>query len=402
MYLNRRKSKGKEDKNRFTERMGYAGVERPEGDVVWFHGASVGEAVSMLSLIDKIQNEFPNKTILVTTGTVSSAEIMLKKLPKNVIHQYVPVDLLPAVRRFLDYWKPKVALFFEAEFWPNLIMEAQKRDVKLLLINGRVSDVAFKKWEPHQDLACQMLEHFDLALGQTSEDERRIKILGAPHTMYLGNLKFAGSPMKCNEDELAKMREKIGNRPTWVVASTHETEEEEVAKIHQEIAKKYPNLLTIIAPRNAKRGEEIKNILKLSGLKSAMRSKEEEITSHTQVYIADTMGELGLFFRLTKIVLMGFSLTEKSNGGHNALEPAILKTAVVNGPYYENFKEMFDRMSVTGALTIVRDLKDMGSVITELLDNPEKCEDLAEKAYNFATGETGVLDRVMDAIKGYL
>lgn len=401
-YLYYRKFKGKEDKFRFNERFGKATIPRPEGDVIWFHGASVGEAISMLTMIDKVREAYPDKKLLVTTGTVTSADIMAKRLPKDVIHQYVPVDLLSSVRRFLDYWKPSAAFFFEAEFWPNLVMEARNRGVKMVLINGRVSDVAFKKWEPHTDLSCQMLEEFELCLGQTSEDERRLKIMGAKNTMYLGNIKFAGAPLKFDEEERKSMAAKIGNRPSWVIASTHTTEEEVVADFHREIAKKYPNLLTILAPRHPNRGDEVRRIIEDAGLRLAQRSKGEPLTEDTQVYIADTMGEMGLFFNLSKIVLMGFSLTPKANGGHNALEPAMSKAAVLNGPYYENFKDMFDRMIVANAVVVVRDIKEMPATIIDLLDNPDKLSELANRGYDFAMSESAVLDRVMEQVKRYI
>ena len=277
-YLQRRMARGKEDPDRFDERLGIAGQSRPNGALIWMHGASVGESISMLPLIERLRSSYPMATILVTTGTLTSARLMADRLPSGALHQYVPVDRIPYVRRFLDHWNPDLALWFESEFWPNLICETSERGIPLILVNGRISADSFQGWQRAKGLIANLLGRFTLCFGQSEEDAVRLKALGAQKTACVGNLKFAAAPLPANSEELLRLEQAVGNRPRWVAASTHSGEEAIIGEVHGTIVKKHPGLLTVLAPRHPERGDSIAALLREQGLTLAQRSKGEPIT----------------------------------------------------------------------------------------------------------------------------
>ena len=329
-----RKAKGKEDLTRFPERMGYAGKPRPDGRLIWIHGASVGETLSALPLINKLSELYPAVRIMVTSGTLTSADLMAKRLPENAFHQFVPVDTPAAVKRFVDYWKPDAALWIESEFWPNLLSEIAAHKIPLILINGRVSDRSFERWRKFPAFCRELQGLFTKSFGQTDEDARRLRVLGAKDAACVGNLKFAAGDLPYDADEFAKLEKQIANRPCWIAASTHEGEEEQLAFVQN--ALKTKNALMILAPRHPKRGDEIEKLLKPAGLSVARRSRGEDIAPDTAVYLADTIGEMGLFYRLAQIAFVGGSLV--AFGGQNIIEPARLGKAVVCGNNMMHFK----------------------------------------------------------------
>ncbi|TAN63555.1 MAG: 3-deoxy-D-manno-octulosonic acid transferase, partial [Magnetospirillum sp.] len=326
-YLAGRQRRGKEDPTRMPERMGRSSHPRPLGKVIWIHGASVGEALSALPLVEKLS---ARHTVLLTTGTVTSARMMAGRLPANAIHQFVPVDRAPWVRRFLDHWKPDLALWLESELWPNLIAETADRDIPMALINGRVSDKSFANWRRFSGLARRLLGVFDLCLGQTEEDSRRLHVLGAKRVATPGNLKFATPQLPVEPEELRRLERTHLSRPSWIAASTHAGEEMMAGRIHLALKPRHQDLLTLIAPRHTERGDDIAFELREMGLTVAQRSKQEEVTPETDIHLADTMGEMGLFYRLTSIAFMGKSIL--SAGGQNPIEPAKLGLAVLMGP----------------------------------------------------------------------
>ena len=393
-----RKAKGKEDLTRFPERMGYAGKPRPDGRLIWIHGASVGETLSALPLINKLSELYPAVRIMVTSGTLTSADLMAKRLPENAFHQFVPVDTPAAVKRFVDYWKPDAALWIESEFWPNLLSEIAAHKIPLILINGRVSDRSFERWRKFPAFCRELQGLFTKSFGQTDEDARRLRVLGAKDAACVGNLKFAAGDLPYDADEFAKLEKQIANRPCWIAASTHEGEEEQLAFVQN--ALKTKNALMILAPRHPKRGDEIEKLLKPAGLSVARRSRGEDIAPDTAVYLADTIGEMGLFYRLAQIAFVGGSLV--AFGGQNIIEPARLGKAVVCGKYMMNFKEIVAKAVAAGALTVVEDKKELAQTLDALFENEGILKSKRENARRFALNQADVLNRLTAALTPYL
>ncbi|WP_404381003.1 3-deoxy-D-manno-octulosonic acid transferase [Caenispirillum salinarum] len=396
VYLSRRMARGKEDQVRFPERRGRASQPRPAGGLVWIHAASVGESLSLLPLVHTLRESRPGLTVLVTTGTVTSAKLMTERLPDGALHQYFPVDRLPFVRRFLNHWKPDLVLWAESEFWPNMIMELRRRAVPMVLVNGRVSDKSFRNWQRFQGVIRQLLGTFTLCLGQTEDDTRRLRNLGAPDCECLGNLKFAAQALPADEDALTRLQDTIGNRPVWLAASTHAGEELIAGQMHHSLADKHPGLLTIIVPRHAHRGDEVRAELEAEGLTIAQRSRGEMPDASVEVYIADTMGELGLFYRLAPVVFIGKSLA--GQGGQNPLEAARLSCAVVLGPNMDNFAEMTRRMVQGGAAKQVGSEGELRLMLDRLLSDGAERATLGTRGHEFATQETVVLERILDRL----
>lgn len=398
-YLRRRIAHGKEDPLRFDERLGIPGQSRPRGRLVWLHAASVGESVSMLPVIEHLVTQY-GQTVLVTTGTVTSADLMAKRLPDGAIHQYAPVDRLPWVRRFLDHWRPDLALWAESEFWPNLVTETARRGIPMILLNGRVSDTSFARWKCLPGLIKRLLSGFVLCLGQTPVDTQRLGALGAPKVAFRGNLKFASPPLPVDDVLLAELTDRLNGRPRWLAASTHEGEEAIAGQVHSALSSEHPKLLTIIVPRHPKRGAAIAQQLENLGLCVARRSICQEIDDKCDIMLADTMGELGLFMRLAPIVFMGKSLA--GQGGQNPLEPARLGASVMFGPHMANFQDMAARMCARGAAEHLTDEPALTQAVGRRLADPLLVARTGAAARAFASAEDGVLDAVLEELQPWL
>ena len=318
LYLKRRLKRGKEDPVRFRERQGLPGKVRPPGPLVWIHAASVGEATAMLALIERLLRERPALQILVTTGTVTAARLLETRLPSRAWHQFAPVDLPHWIGRFLDHWRPDLALWVESELWPNLVWETHARGVSMVLLNGRLSARSYMRWRWFPGLIGPVLGAFALCLAQDRVQAERLRSLGASKIAVAGDLKAAADALPVDALQLENLRQQIGRRPVWLAASTHAGEEEIVADVHREIALIRPDLLTMIVPRHPGRGDAIARMLTDRGLQPARRRHGEPITGRTDIYLADTMGELGLFYALAGISFVGGSLVAK--GGHNPFE----------------------------------------------------------------------------------
>ncbi|NQV84294.1 MAG: 3-deoxy-D-manno-octulosonic acid transferase, partial [Rhodospirillales bacterium] len=391
---------GKEDPVRVGERLGHPGRLRPDGLLVWVHAASVGESLSMLPLIERLVGDRPGLRVLVTTGTVTSARLMAERLPEGAFHQYVPVDRIAWVRRFLDHWRPDLALWAESEFWPNMIIEAANRNIPMVLVNGRISPQSFAGWQRFGGLIGKLLGCFDLCLGQSDADALRLRELGAKSAKHVGNLKYAGSPLPADAVALAAMRGAIGGRPVWLAASTHAGEEDVAAHVHKQLKSGHVGLLTLIVPRHPDRGPEIAARLRGQGLNVSLRSKGEVINPGTDLYVADTMGEMGLFFRLAEIVFMGKSLVPL--GGQNPLEAALLDCAIVFGPHMMNFENISERLNKAGAAVQVADDEALVRAVRRLLADPSERAHMAAAAKSLATAEEGVLDAVLVELGPFL
>ena len=399
-YLNRRLLAGKEDEDRFPERLGIASLPRPKGKLVWIHAASVGESLSVLPLIDRLGSDFPDAQVLVTTGTVTSARLMLERLPPHARHQFIPVDRVSYVRRFLEHWKPDLALWMESEFWPNLVIETRASAVPMVVLNGRMSERSFTGWRKSRSMIQRILSSFRLVLAQSETDGERFSALGAKDVRVPGNIKFAGAPLPVDDDDLAALTTQIGDRPVWLAASTHAGEEALCGRVHREVRKKVPDLLTIIVPRHPDRGPAITDELQALGVSVARRSSNQTIQLGTDVYVADTLGELGLFYRLSPLVLIGKSLL--GHGGQNPIEPAMLDCALMFGPDMSNFADIAEKLLKAKAAFTVGGEDDLRDILSTLVNDATARNQATKAARAVAQSEAHVLDRVMDALAPYL
>ncbi|RCK44262.1 3-deoxy-D-manno-octulosonic acid transferase [Thalassospira profundimaris] len=396
-YLNRRKKRGKEDPGRIGERFGHPSAMRPKGHLVWIHGASVGESLSALPVIDEIRRRYPGLSVLVTTGTVTSAELMHARLPKGVIHQFVPIDRQVCVARFLHHWKPDIALWLESDLWPNMLTKAHKAGVKLALLNGRISEKSFKGYSRFPSFIRPVIAAFDLVLTQSDEESRRFESLGASNVKTVGNLKFAAPPLPADATELANLQEQIGQRPVWLASSTFAGEEHVAGDIHKKLAHEQVGLLTIIVPRHPDRAEDIEEDLIAQGLQVARRSRGHAITPGTDIYLADTIGELGLFYRIAPVCFMGKTLC--ASGGQNPLEPARLDCAILHGPDMSNFTTISEEMRAVGACRLATDADDLCRQVGALLRDHAAARKVAATALQYANSKAEVLERTVDALR---
>jgi 3-deoxy-D-manno-octulosonic-acid transferase len=392
---------GKEDRERFSERQGIASRARPSGPLVWVHAASNGEAVSMLALIDRLLVERPALSVLVTTGTVTSARLLAHRLPADrAWHQYVPVDRPAYVKRFLEHWRPDLALWVESELWPNLVSQADRAGIPLLLLNGRMSARSFRGWQRVPGLIAPLLACFELCLAQDEVQAERFRRLGSAAAATVGDLKTAAAPLPFDEGELDRIAASAVGRPLWLAASTHQGEEEAAALVHRALAPTRPGLLTIIAPRHPVRADEITAMLARQGLKVARRARGETLDAATDIYLADTLGELGLFYRLAGIAFIGGSLTPM--GGHNPLEAALLDCAILHGPDMSNCAAMASSLAAAGAAITVRDVDELTASVGRLLGNAVERAARAAAAAGIAADNRAVLDAVLARIAPWL
>lgn len=399
-YLGKRLRRGKEDPTRFGERLGKPSIPRPEGRLIWIHAASVGESISVLPLIARLREDFPDTHVLLTTGTVTSARLLVERLPEGARHQFVPVDRISYVRSFLDHWKPDLAIWAESELWPNLLCQAAARKIPLVLVNGRMSDRSFARWRRTPRTIGRLLSCFSRCMGQSESDAERLRQLGAGSATCPGNLKHAAPPLPADPDALIDLKAAIGGRPIWLAASTHRGEEEICGQVHAELSAQFPDLLTVIVPRHPERGPAIAEDLRHNGLRTARRSAGDLPEAETEVYIADTIGELGLFYRLAQAAFIGKSLV--SNGGQNPLEAAMLGCPVVFGPNMTNFRDMSQAMVVAGAAEEVGDRDGLRDALARLLSDDDTRRRRGQAGMDYATGEARVIDRVLEEISPFL
>src|SRR5262245_32579298 len=337
VLLRTRLKRGKEHSTRLPERRGQTEIPRPAGALVWLHGASVGELVAALPLVERIRAR--GLPVLVTSGTVTSAGIASQRLPPGVIHQFIPLDTPGFVARFLDHWRPRLALFIESDLWPNLIVACGQRGVPLILINGRLSERSYKRWKLMPGLIGALLANFDLCLVRSRDDAKRYGELGAPRVTIVGNLKLDVPPLPVDEGKHAALANALAGRPVLAAASTHAGEEQVMVDVHQRLRASFPRLLTLIAPRHPERGGEIANLIAAAGLKVVLRSAGKLPEASTDIYVCDTLGELGVIYRLAPVVFMGGSLV--AHGGQNPIEAIKLGAAILHGPFISNFAEIY-------------------------------------------------------------
>ena len=395
LLLRQRAARGKEDWTRLNERLGMPGLARPEGRLIWVHGASVGESLSALPLIGKLQE---NATVLVTSGTVTSAAMMSQRLPDGALHQFVPLDTPRAVACFLDHWKPDAGLFVESDLWPNLILGAAARGVKLALVNARISARSAQRWGWAKKSVATLLSAFDMVLAQDEEIAQRFRKLGARNVEVVGSLKADAPPLSADEEALAEMRQAIGERPVLLAAQTHPGEDETILPAHDMLRAQFPDLLTILVPRHTARGPDLEM---LCGTRATRRrSTGGQISQQTAIYIADTMGELGLFYRLAPFCFLGGTLVPL--GGHNVLEPAALHCAVLAGPHTQSAARAFDAVLEAQGFGRVTSCADIARDAARLLGDPVAAKAAGNAAARGATSLAGAVIRTAAQLKTLL
>jgi 3-deoxy-D-manno-octulosonic-acid transferase len=390
--------RGKEHPERLAERRGETNLKRPKGPLVWVHGASVGEMLAAVPLIEKLCAQ--DFAVLVTSGTVTSAALAEQRLPQGALHQFIPLDAPRFVRRFLNHWRPNLALFVESDLWPNLILSCADRRIPMIVINGRLSERSFTRWRRVPGVIAALLSRFDLCLTQSEADAERYARLGAPRVTSTGNLKLDVPAPPVDQAVLQRLKEIIGTRPVIAAASTHPGEESAIIAVHRQLRAKFPSLLTLIAPRHPARGESIAEIAKLAGLGVALRSRRAQPMPDIEIYVADTLGELGLIYRLAPIVFMGGSLA--SHGGQNPIEAIRLGAAVLHGPHVWNFAEIYATLDEAHGAELVADAAALTARLGEWLANAGARGAVADAASGTVGRLGGALKRTLAALDPYL
>jgi 3-deoxy-D-manno-octulosonic-acid transferase len=368
-FLRQRAARGKEIPVRLPERYGVTQVPRPAGRLVWVHAASVGETMSVLPVIQALGGR---AEVLLTTGTVTSANLAAARLPAFARHQFVPLDVPGWGKRFLDHWRPDVAVFVESELWPGLLTECDRRNIPRLLINARISPTSARNWRRVPRLTRRILAPFRHVHAQSASDAENFRRLGLRDVLEWGNLKFFTPPLPVDEDGLAAFRSQLP-MPLWLAASTHPGEEEIILQAHRALLAAFPDLVTIIVPRHPERGGDI---AALAG--NAPRRSSGEAPRAGHIYVADTLGELGLFFRATPFAFIGNSLV--GYGGHNLIEPAQLGRPVITGPHNENFLQAAARLRAAQALIEVADWASLTAAVRSWLREPDAAEAAGRRA----------------------
>ena len=395
--LEQRLEEGKEDDARIAERRGEASRPRPEGKLIWFHAASVGESLALLELIRRITEEREDLSVLVTTGTVTSAGIMEERLPERAFHQYVPLDAHRFVTRFLDHWRPDLAIWCESELWPALITETSARGVPMMIVNARMSKASHDRWRFLKGMAASLLRRFDHAMVQDEITAMYLRRLGLPASRMevTGTLKEGAAALPCNDEERREMTEHLAGRPVWLAASTHEGEERVVLDAHDLALKVNPRLLLILVPRHAQRGDDIAQMLQSEGWRFNRRAAGEMPEAEANVYLADTMGDLGLWYRVSPISFVGGSM--EPVGGHNPFEPAALGSAILHGPFVTNFVDIYQRLTEANAARLVSGPDTLAEAVHDLL-NPDRAAAMAHAAWEVVSAGAEVTDRALDLI----
>jgi len=396
LLLTIRGRQGKEDTARRGERYGKAGLPRPDGPLVWIHAASVGETNAVLPVIDRLLAARADLSVLLTTGTVTSAAMAKRRLPPRALHQYIVLDVPAYVRAFLDHWKPDAGMFAESEVWPNLIIEASRRHIPLALVNARMSARSARRWKWFSGFSRPLFSRFDVVLAQNELLARTIKRLGARRVLAVGNLKIDAPPPVVDAVELDRLRHALDGRPVLVAASTHDPEEEIVAAAHRLAKAALPGLCTIIAPRHPGRGKAIAQMLTSRGFTVALRSAGERPDAGTDIYIVDAIGELGTLYALTDVAFVGGSLIP--HGGQNPVEAIGHGAAVVTGPHWNNFRDFYRALLRHKGARQVATAEELAAAVVQLLSEERELLRMRDGAKQALASLSGALDRTVETI----
>ncbi|PZM07739.1 lipid IV(A) 3-deoxy-D-manno-octulosonic acid transferase [Rhizobium tubonense] len=397
-YLTFRAAKGKEDRARRMERFGYASANRPQGPLVWIHAASVGETTAVIPLIREIRRR--DIHVLLTTGTTTSAKLAYTRLGDEAIHQYVPLDLKPAIGRFLEYWQPDCAIVAESEIWPVTILELRQRHIPQILVNARMSDRSFARWQRRPSLSEALFGSLALVVAQSDLDAERFRDLGALQVVKSGNLKVDTDAPPYDAAVFARYMKEIGDRKTWAAISTFDGEEDAAAVVHK-MLKERSSQLTIIVPRHPERCDEIEAKLVAQGLKVARRTRDDVLTPDVDIFLGDTIGEMGLYLRMTEVAFVGRSLFEHK-GGQNPLEPAMLGCAILSGAHVQNFRDAYQRLARGGSARLVRDTEMLAKGVYYLLTNDDVRSKTIEAGFAAVHEMRGALATTIKGLEPYI
>ena len=399
--LQRRIAAGKEDPQRSEERFGRPGIPRPEGDIIWMHSASVGEVTSILPVVEVIGRLRPDLWFLITTGTLSSAELLLQRMPARTVHQFLPYDVRTAVECFLDYWRPSLGVWTESELWPALICETHRRRIPLLFVNARMSNRSYRRWRWMPVFSASLLRRFRTALVQDKETGRYLRRLGLPERRIevTGSLKMGAKILPHDNRAETAFKEACGDRPIWLAASTHPGEEEIIGEAHSLLRERREGILLIVVPRHPERGREVAQKLSAQGFRVCRRSAGGLPGTDDQIYVADTLGELGLWYRVAPVSFIGGSMVK--SGGHNPYEAAFLESVILHGPHVSNFSQDFGRLESAGATIRVASARELANAI-DRADDPMLTQRMTQAALEVCAGGDEIIDRAVTAILDFM
>ena len=404
IYLYFRKLRKKEDSVRYREKLSKINMPRKDGFLIWFHVASVGEAMSILPLIENfIQDQKINK-ILITSITLSSGKILEKRFNQNVkvVHQFLPLDIPILTNKFLNHWKPNLSIFIDSEIWPNLILQISKKKIPLLLVNARITKKTFIRWKLLINFAKKIFGKFDLCIASNKESENYLSVLGAKNIKNVGNLKFSNIKNNSNNKLDSFLLDKIKNRKIWCATSTHPNEEIICAKSHLLIKKNYNNILTIIIPRHIDRVKKITKELSKLNLKVSLYSQADQINISTDILLVDSYGEVSKFFNISKYVFLGKSLVKSllMDSGQNPIEAARLGCKIFHGPNVSNFVEIYEYLKTLGITKEVKNYEELSqSIVEEFKEDKAKDDMIASKIENYGQN---ILNNVIVELKKYI
>ena len=398
LLFRRRAANGKEIESRKGERFGVPGVPRPEGSLVWIHAASVGETMSVLPLIEQLARD--GHSVLLTSVTVTAAELAEKRLPETGIHQFTPYDTPGCVSNFLDHWRPDLAMVVESEIWPCMFDEVHQRGIPFALLNGRMSESSSRNWMKAPKTSGYIFKCLDLVLAQSDADKERFLKLGCRHVEMPGNLKFDAAEPAADEEDRRRLADQIGDRPVWMAALTHPGEDEIALKAHARLLEEHPDLLLLLVPRHPARADDVAALVSECGHVMARRSCGDPVTAETGVYLGDTLGEMGLFYRLAPVTFLGGSFNDA--GGHNPIEAVLLGSALVTGPKVANARAVYKDLWEQGAALKVEELAQLASKIAGLMEHPDIRKEQVDQAMNLVIKGRGALTRTADLLKPML
>ncbi len=404
----------KEQISRIGERFGYARIARPKGKLIWIHAISVGESLVALTVIDVIKQQYPHYHFLLTTGTTSSANLIEKRRNIDLIHQYIPLDYPSFMQRFIHHWHPDKVIIMESEIWPHLLLVnlktyIRKNDTrkigKVFLVQGRISDKTFRRWQKFPKTIAYLMSIFQLGLAQSQKDCDYLQRLGMKNVHYSGNLKYLNAPLPYSSRDFQQLQNILHNRVFYVATSTHRGEEDYIFATHQKLLQKYPSLLCILIPRHPERGVEIVKLaqkyrFQKTKFQVAIRSQQELPENHHQIYLIDNFGETGLFYALSDLVIMGGSFVPK--GGHNLYEAVQHNAICFHGKFMQNFVEMQAEMAAKNIIIPVPDVHNLASEITKLLQDPSALLRKQQAAHAFVQSKSKMIAQFMKHMQNYL
>ena len=388
----------KEDKVRFKEKFCFFSKKRSDGNLIWFHGSSVGEILSIIPLIEKLEKKKSVNKILVTSSTLSSSKVLSKFKLKKTIHQFFPIDSYTLTKKFLNYWKPSIAIFIESEIWPNMIVNIKKKSIPLILLNARITKKSYNRWKNILSTSKMLFNKFDICLSQNQETQKFLKHLGAKKIKFFGNLKFSESSNEKNDNIINnRLKKAFKFKKIWCAASTHNSEERICSLAHKKLKQKYKNLLTIVIPRHVQRTNDIVNEIENLDLKVQTRSTDNRINKDTDVYLVDTYGESKSFYKVCETVFLGGSLI--NHGGQNPIEPARFGCKILHGPYVQNFTEVYKLLKKNNLSFKLKNIDQLVNLVDKSFTNKMN---FSRKATKLKKIGLNILSKTLTEIDNYL